>query len=140
MQDNHHKYEHLIYSAVGLVALFLMLVALNFLLSLAPVRADLTTATLYAVAGHQEVLRNLQSPVKVKLYTRRARACRCRCAASRSASRTWCASSSQAGGNNVIIERYNPRPDSEEEDAAQLDGIEPQQLAKRRAVLSRRGC
>ena len=34
----------------------------------------------------------------------------------------------QAGGANIIVERYNPRPDSEEEDAAQLDGIEPQQL------------
>ena len=33
-----------------------------------------------------------------------------------------------AAGANLIVERYNPRPDSEEEDAAQLDGIEPQQL------------
>ena len=32
-------------------------------------------------------------------------------------------------GANLVIEKYNPRPDSEEEDAAQLDGIEPQQLA-----------
>jgi ABC-type uncharacterized transport system involved in gliding motility auxiliary subunit len=34
----------------------------------------------------------------------------------------------QAAGSNLIVERYNPKPDSEEEDAAQLDGIEPQQL------------
>jgi ABC-type uncharacterized transport system involved in gliding motility auxiliary subunit len=33
-----------------------------------------------------------------------------------------------ASNGNLRIERYNPRPDSEEEDAAQLDGIEPQQL------------
>ena len=33
-----------------------------------------------------------------------------------------------AAGANPVVERYNPRPDSEEEDAAQLDGIEPQQL------------
>ncbi|HET7298977.1 MAG TPA: Gldg family protein, partial [Burkholderiales bacterium] len=33
-----------------------------------------------------------------------------------------------AAGANLVVERYNPRPDSEEEDAAQLDGIEPQQL------------
>ena len=38
---------------------------------------------------------------------------------------------------NLIVERYNPRPDSEEEDAAQLDGIEAQQLMYRRAVLPR---
>jgi len=31
-------------------------------------------------------------------------------------------------GEKLIIERYNPKPDSEEEDAAQLDGIEAQQL------------
>jgi ABC-type uncharacterized transport system involved in gliding motility auxiliary subunit len=31
-------------------------------------------------------------------------------------------------GSNLVVERYNPKPDSEEEDAAQLDGIEAQQL------------
>ena len=31
-------------------------------------------------------------------------------------------------GGNLVIEQYNPRPDSDEEDAAQLDGVEPQQL------------
>jgi len=39
-------------------------------------------------------------------------------------------------GSNMVIELYNPKPDSEDEDAAQLDGVEPQQLS-RRAVLSR---
>ena len=34
----------------------------------------------------------------------------------------------QAAGSNLIVERYNPKPDSEERDAAQLDGMEPQQL------------
>jgi ABC-type uncharacterized transport system involved in gliding motility auxiliary subunit len=34
-----------------------------------------------------------------------------------------------AAGDKVIFEKYNPKPDSEDEDAAQLDGIEPQQLA-----------
>jgi ABC-type uncharacterized transport system involved in gliding motility auxiliary subunit len=31
-------------------------------------------------------------------------------------------------GPNLIIEKYNPKPDSDEEDAAQLDGVEPQTL------------
>jgi len=31
-------------------------------------------------------------------------------------------------GANLVVEKYNPKPDSEEEDAAQIDGIEPQQL------------
>jgi ABC-type uncharacterized transport system involved in gliding motility auxiliary subunit len=31
-------------------------------------------------------------------------------------------------GGNLIIETYNPKPDSDDEEQAQLDGVEPQQL------------
>ena len=63
------KYEHLVYSAIGLVALALILVAVNFLLSRVPARVDLTDGKLYTLSdGTKKVLRNLQSPVKIKLY------------------------------------------------------------------------
>ena len=124
-----HKYEHLIYSAVGLVALFLVLVALIFLLSLAPVRADLTQGNLYTLSpGTKKILRNLSSPVKVKLYASQGEAVPVPLRGFAQRVEDLVREFKQAGGNNVIVERYNPRPDSEEEDAAQLDGIEPQQL------------
>ena len=124
-----HKYDHLIYSAVGLVALFLVLVALNFLLSLAPVRADLTQGNLYTLSpGTKKILRNLSSPVKVKLYASQGEAVPVPLRGFAQRVEDLVREFKQAGGNNVIVERYNPRPDSEEEDAAQLDGIEPQQL------------
>jgi hypothetical protein len=66
--------------------------------------------------------------VKVKLYSSQGEACRA-AARLRAARRGPGARVQAAGGANVIVERYNPRPDSEDEDAAQLDGIEPQQLA-----------
>src|SRR5258708_20395698 len=63
------KYEHLIYSAIGLAALALILVAFNFLWSRVPARLDLTDGKLYTLSdGTKKVLRNLQTPVKVKLY------------------------------------------------------------------------
>ena len=63
------KYAHLIYSAIGLVALALILVAFNYLLSRVPGRVDLTNGKLYTLSdGTRKILRNLQSPVKVKLY------------------------------------------------------------------------
>ena len=63
------KYEHLVYSAIGLVALFLLLIAVNFLVSRAPVRADLTEGDLYTLSpGTRKILANLQSPVKLRLY------------------------------------------------------------------------
>ena len=64
------KHEQLLYSAVGLLALFLILVAVNYLITRVPSRiADLTDGKLYTLSdGTKKVLRNLQSPVKVKLY------------------------------------------------------------------------
>ncbi len=34
----------------------------------------------------------------------------------------------QVAGSKLIIEKYDPQPDSDAEDSARLDGIEPQQL------------
>ena len=63
------KYEHLIYSAIGLIALALILVAFNYLLSRVPARIDLTSGKLYTLSdGTKKILRNLPAPVKVKLY------------------------------------------------------------------------
>ena len=123
------KYEHVIYSAVGLIALFLLLVAANFLLSLAPARVDLTEGSIYTLSpGTKKILRNLSSPVKVKLYASQGEAVPVPLRSFEQRVEDLVREFKQAGGSNLIVERYNPRPDSEEEDAAQLDGIEPQQL------------
>jgi ABC-type uncharacterized transport system involved in gliding motility auxiliary subunit len=63
------KNEHLIYSAIGLVALLLLLVAVNFLVSRVPARVDLTDGDIYTLSpGTRKILRDLKAPVKVKLY------------------------------------------------------------------------
>jgi ABC-type uncharacterized transport system involved in gliding motility auxiliary subunit len=124
------KNEALIYSAVGLGALFLILVAFNYLASLAAVRADLTAGNLYTLSdGTKKILRGLQAPVKVKLYIsqgEQAMPVQLRSFAQRvdDMAREFKA----VAGSNLVIEKYNPRPDSEEEEAAKLDDIEPQQL------------
>jgi ABC-type uncharacterized transport system involved in gliding motility auxiliary subunit len=123
------KNEPLVYSAVGLVALFLVLVAANFLLSLAPARLDLTQGSIYTLSpGTKKILRNLSSPVKVKLYASQGEAVPVPLRGFTQRVEDLVREFKQAAGANLIVERYNPKPDSEEEDAAQLDGIEPQQL------------
>jgi ABC-type uncharacterized transport system involved in gliding motility auxiliary subunit len=123
------KHEALIYSAVGLAALFLLLVAFNYLAAGAAVRADLTEGKLYTLSdGTRKVLKNLQSPVKVKLYVTAGEAMPVPLRSFAQRVDDMVREFKAAAGANLVIERYNPRPDSEEEDAAQLDGIEPQQL------------
>jgi ABC-type uncharacterized transport system involved in gliding motility auxiliary subunit len=123
------KYEHLIYSAIGLAALFLLLVALNFLLSRVPARLDLTQGNLYTLSqGTKKVLRGLGAPVKVKLYISQGEAVPVQLRGFAQRVEDLVREFKAVAGSNLIVERYNPKPDSDEEDAAQLDGIEPQQL------------
>jgi gliding motility-associatede transport system auxiliary component len=125
------KYEHLVYSAIGLVALFLVLIAFNYLASSAAVRADLTEGRLYTLSdGTKRILRGLDAPVKVRLYVSQGEhtmPVQLRSYAQRV--EDLVREFKSVAGANLVVEKYNPQPDSEEEDAAQLDGIEPQQLS-----------
>jgi gliding motility-associatede transport system auxiliary component len=123
------KREPLIYSAVGLLALLLVLVAVNFLVSRVPARVDLTDGDLYTLSpGTRKILRGLQSPVKVKLYVSQGESVPVQLRGFAQRVEDTVREFKQAAGSNLVVERYNPKPDSEEEDAAQLDGVEPQQL------------
>ena len=123
------KYEHLIYSAIGLIALFLLLVAVNFLVSRVPGRIDLTEGNLYTLSpGTKRILSNLRSPVKVKLYISQGESVPVQLRGFAQRVEDLVREFKGVAGSNLVVERYNPKPDSEEEDAAQLDGIEPQQL------------
>jgi len=124
------KYGALVYSAVGLAALFLILVAANYLVSLQSLKIDLTEGRVQTLAeGTKKILRGLDSPVKVKLYISRgeqAMPVQLRSFAQRV--EDLVREFKSVAGANLVIELYNPKPDSEDEDSAQLDGVEPQQL------------
>jgi ABC-type uncharacterized transport system involved in gliding motility auxiliary subunit len=123
------KYEHILYSVVGLAALFFILVAVNFLIGKAPVRIDLTEGKLYTLSpGTKKILANLPGPVKVKLYISQGETVPVPLRGFAQRVEDTVRELKNAAGSNLIVEKYNPKPDSEEEDAAQLDGIEPQQL------------
>jgi ABC-type uncharacterized transport system involved in gliding motility auxiliary subunit len=124
------KHETLIYSAVGLVALFLLLVAFNYLASLAPGRVDLTEGNIYTLSdGTKKILRGLESPVKLKLYiTRGEQGMPVQLRSFAQRVEDLAREFKSVAGSNLVIELYDPKPDSEAEEAAQLDGIDAQQL------------
>ncbi|MGH8673305.1 MAG: Gldg family protein [Burkholderiales bacterium] len=124
------KYEHLLYSAIGLAALFLVLIAFNYLASTAAQRADLTEGKLYTLSeGTKRILRGLDAPVKVRLYiSQREHAMPVPLRSYAQRVEDMVREFKSVAGANLVVEKYNPLPDSEEEDAAQLDGVEPQQL------------
>jgi len=124
------KYETLVYSTIGLAALLLILVAFNFLAGTAPLRADLTEGKLYTLSdGTRKLLRGLEAPVKIKLYVSRGEAVPVQLRAFSKRVEDVVNELKAVAGKNLVVEIYHPQPDSEEEDAAQLDGIEAQQLS-----------
>ena len=130
MNGSVKRNEAFLYSAAGLAALAVLLVAFNFLASTVALRADLTDGKLYTLSdGTRKILTKLDAPVKVRLYISQgetAMPVQLRSFAQRveDVVREF----KSVAGANLLIEKYNPKPDSDEEDAAQLDGIEPQQL------------
>jgi ABC-type uncharacterized transport system involved in gliding motility auxiliary subunit len=130
MKLSFQKSEHLIYGMVGLVALLLILVAANYLITRVPSRiADLTDGKLYTLSpGTRQVLRNLQAPVRLKLYISQGESVPVPLRSFAQRVEDLVREFKSVAGANLIVERYNPKPDSEEEDAAQLDGVDPQQL------------
>ena len=124
------KHENLIYSAIGLLALFLILIAVNFLITRVPARVDLTDGNLYTLSdGTRRILRGLEAPVKVRLYMSQGESVPVPLRGFAQRVEDLVREFKNAAGDKVAIERLDPKPDSEIEDAAQLDGIEPQQLA-----------
>src|SRR5436190_24299363 len=103
------KYDHLIYSAVGLVAVALIVVAFNYLLSRVPARIDLTDGKLYPLSeGTKKILRNLQTPVKVKLYVSQGESVPVQLRSFAQRVEDLVREFKSVAGSNLTVERYNP--------------------------------
>ncbi|MCU0771173.1 MAG: Gldg family protein [Verrucomicrobia bacterium] len=124
--------QTILYSAVGLAAMGLILVAFNVVTGAFKLRLDLTEEKAYTLSpGTRAILKGLESPIKIRFY----------CTQPAAASRDTVFLTSharlvedllqefrQAGGGKVIVEKYDPQPDSDAEDSAGLDGIQGQML------------
>lgn len=126
------SYDTLLYSAVGVIAMGLLLVAFNVIAAQFKTRLDLTEEKAYTLsAGTRNILNKLDTPVKLRFYFTQIENPSPETVFLNSYARhveDLLAEYKQAGGKNLIIEKYDPQPDSDAEDSARLDGIEGQPL------------
>jgi len=120
--------QTILYSAGGIAATALILVAFNGIMSALKVRVDLTDEKAYTLSpGTHAILEHLQSPIKIRYY----------CTRPESASpdtvylgryareiEDLLDEFKEVGGNKIVLEKYDPQPDSDAEDSARLDGIQ----------------
>ena len=125
------KQTTLLLSALGVAALFIILVAVNYIGSLAKVRVDLTADHSFTLSeGTRQILKQLDTPVQVRLYVTQDDA------QMPVMLKTYAARVQdlldeyrQVSGGKIEIQKLNPQPDSDAEDSARLDGVEPQSLS-----------
>ena len=127
------SFETFLYSAVGVVAMAVILVAVNLLGSALKFRADLTQGRVYTLsAGTKAVLARLDTPVTIRFY----------CSQGVTPTEESVALQTYAGRVQDLLDEYqeaargkinlqklNPEPDSDAEDSARLDGIDPVMLS-----------
>jgi ABC-type uncharacterized transport system involved in gliding motility auxiliary subunit len=124
--------ETLIYSAVGVVAMAIVLVAFNAIAAAVKTRVDLTKEKAYTLSdGTKAILKKLDTPVKIRFYCTQEESTTPEGLMLKNYARQvedLLAEYKQVARGNLIIEKYNPAPDSDSEDSAHLDGIEGQPL------------
>ncbi len=121
--------ENFLYSTGGLVAAFLIILLVNFVLGAARGRIDLTQGKLYTLSeGTRSVLGKLEAPVKIRLYFSQGAEVPLPIKAYGRRVEDMLAEFRQAGRGKVQVEKLDPEPDSEAEDSAALEGVEAQTL------------
>ena len=124
--------QTILYSSAGVLVMFVLVVAVNVISGAFPFRADLTQEKAYSLsAGTKAVLKSLDRPVTIRFY----------CTQGDSAPETVFLKDyarevedllheyKMANGKNIIIQKFDAEPDSDAEDSARMDGLEPQQLS-----------
>jgi ABC-type uncharacterized transport system involved in gliding motility auxiliary subunit len=123
------KVESLLYSVVGVVAVLIILVAVNVLGGLFKFRSDLTKNKLYTLSdGTKKILDKLDTDVVVRFYFSKDNA------AVPVPLRTYAQEVQdlldeyqQYSHGKVKVIKLDPKPDSDAEDSANLDGIDGQE-------------
>ena len=116
--------------------MFLILVAINFIAGRVKQRVDLTAETsLHPVTRHQGDPREARyaGADPLLLHAECRGRCRLRSRLMRSGSRICSANTGRASKGKIEIQKLDPEPDSDAEDSARLDGVEPQP-SRRRAI------
>jgi ABC-type uncharacterized transport system involved in gliding motility auxiliary subunit len=128
MNMNKKNLETTLYSAGGVIVLAVILIAANFLLGTFNKRVDLTQGHLYTLSqGTENILSKLEAPVTIRFYySQNSTAIPVELKTFATRVEDVLNEYERAGHGKVIIQKLDPEPDSDAEDSATLDGIQPQ--------------
>lgn len=124
------KFQTLLFSAAGVVLVFIAIVGANLVVSPLRVRVDMTADRLHTLSdGTKSILKKVDAPIAVRLYISQGKErMPAQLKTFAQSVEDLLAEFKVASHGNLEIKKFDPEPDSEAEDSAKLDGIEPQML------------
>src|SRR5215472_10856567 len=124
--------QTILFSGAGVVAMGVILVAINLIAGSFKERIDLTREKAYTLSpGTRAILKNLDTQVKIRFYCSQAEGGTPETVMLRTYAKRvedLLDEFKQAAHGKLVIENYDPEPDSDAEDSAHLDGVEGQFL------------
>ena len=122
--------ETILYSVVGVGAMLVIVLVLNFIFGAFKQRIDLTHEKLYTLSdGTKKILKSLDGKEKLEIrfyFTQGEKEMDAGLKGYAQHVEDLLAEYKKAANGRVQIKKLNPRPDSDAEDSAHLDGIEGQ--------------
>ena len=125
-----------LYSAIGVAAMLVLLVVINVIAAQTTQRVDLTAERAYTLsAGTRAILAKIDTPVQIRFYcTRGGNAMPASLRNYAQRVEDLLSEYRQRAKGKIDIQKLDPQPDSDAEDSARLDGLQPQLLQNNEKV------
>lgn len=130
MATSSKSLKHWLFSTLGVIAFFVLLIGLNLIFNIIPLRFDFTESKLYTLSqGTQKILQKIEGPIVIRLYaTRKDTAMPVFLKNYADTVEDLLLEFQKKSKGKIRVETYDPEPDSDAEESARLDGIRAQPL------------
>jgi len=131
MSQKNKSFARFTTGALGLVCLLFIIGAVNMIVANLRIRADLTAEKLYTLSkGSRAILGKLDNDVTLKFYfSHSSKEMPMALKTYANQVQDLLKEYERAGRGRIILEAYDPKPDSDAEEWAQRYGVEPQQTS-----------
>jgi ABC-type uncharacterized transport system involved in gliding motility auxiliary subunit len=121
--------RNFLFSIGGVIAMFFILIGVYIVSHLVSKRIDLTQEKMFTLSpGTKAILKKLDTPVTINFYATQGKDMPVELKTYAQRVEDILEEYKKYGGNKIQIKKFDPQPDSDAEDSANLDGVEGQQI------------
>src|SRR3954469_15475998 len=122
--------QNFLFSIGGVIAMFFILIGVYIVSHLVSKRIDLTQEKMFTLSpGTKAILKKLDTPVTINYYATQGKDMPVELKTYAQRVEDILDEYKKYGGNKIQIKKFDPQPDSDAEDSANLDGVEGQQIS-----------